>query len=84
MSDDEVEALTTMHTFLHKEDTIVHVPKLSCQFTQLLLYDQKVDSWYSRSEQSACILARWYGANGLDTVSVDLRPGEFVHFVVQI
>lgn len=31
---------------------------------QLLLYDQKVDSWYSRSEQSACILARWYGANG--------------------
>ena len=84
MGDDEVEALTTMYTFLHKEDTIVYVPKLSCQFPQLLLYDQKVDSWYSRSEQSACILARWYGANGLDTVLVDLRPGEFVHFVVQI
>ena len=84
MSDDEVEALTTMYTFLHKEDSIVYVPKLSCQFTQLLLYDQKVDSWYSRSEQSACILARWYGANGLDTVSVDLRSGELVHFVVQI
>ena len=64
MSDEEVEALTTMYTFLHKEDTIVYVPKLSCQFPQLLLYDQKVDSWYSRSEQSACILARWYGANG--------------------
>ena len=84
MSDDEVEALTAMYTFLHKEDTIVYVPKLSCQFPQLLLYDQEVDSWYSRSEQSACIPARWYGANGLDTVSVDLPPGELVHFVVQI
>ena len=50
MSDEEVEALTTMYTFLHKEDTIVYVPKLSCQFLQLLLFDQKVDSWYSRSE----------------------------------
>lgn len=38
MSDDEVEALTTMYTFLHKEDTIVYVPKLSHQFSQLLLY----------------------------------------------
>lgn len=80
MSDDEVEALTTMYTFLHKEDTIVYVPKLSRQFSQLLLYDQKLDSWYSRSERSACILARWYGANGLDTASVDLRPGIVQYF----
>ena len=79
MSDDEVESLTTMYTFLHKEDSIVYVPKLSRQFSQLLLYDQKLDSRYSRSERSACILARWYGTNGLDTTSVDLRPGEFVH-----
>lgn len=78
MSDDEVESLTTMYTFLHKEDSIVYVPKLSRQFSQLQLYDQKLDSRYSRSERSACILARWYGANGLDTTSVDLRPGEFV------
>jgi len=42
----------------------------------LKLYDQKLDSRYSRSERSACILARWYGANGLDTNSKDLRPGE--------
>ena len=79
MSDDEVESLTTMYTFLHKEDSIVYVPKLSRQFSQLLLYDQKLDSRYTRSERSACILARWYGTNGLDTTSVDLRPGEFVN-----
>ena len=32
MSDDEVEALTAMYTFLHKEDTVVYVPKLSGPF----------------------------------------------------
>ena len=79
MSDGEVEALRTMYAFLHKEDSIVYVPKLSHKFSSLMLYDQKLDSQYSRSERSACILARWYGANGLDTTSVDLRPGEFVH-----
>ena len=79
MSDGEVEALRTMSAFLHKEDSIVYVPKLSHEFSSLMLYDQKLDSQYSRSERPACILARWYGANGLDTTSVDLRPGEFVH-----
>ena len=79
MSDGEGEALRTMYAFLHKEYSIVYVPKLSHKFSSLMLYDQKLDSQYSRSERSACILARWYGANGLDTTSVDLRPGEFVH-----
>ena len=79
MSDGGVEALRTMYAFLHKEDSIVYVPKLSHKFSSLMLYDQKLDSQYSRSERSACILARWYGANGLNTTSVDLRPGEFVH-----
>ena len=83
MSDDQVESLTTMYTFLHKEDSIVYVPKLPCRFSQLLLYDQKLDSRYSRSERSACILARWYGTNGLDTTSVDLRPGEFRWYAVK-
>ena len=76
MADDEVDALTKMYSFLHKEDSIVYVPKFTRQFSQLKLYDQKLDSRYSRSERSACVLARWYGANGLDTQSKDLRPGE--------
>ena len=76
MADDEVDTLTQMYSFLHKEDSIVYVPKFTRQFSQLKLYDQKLDSRYSRSERSACILARWYGANGLDTNSKDLRPGE--------
>ena len=76
MADDEVDALTQMYSFLHKEDSIVYVPKFTRRFSQLKLYDQKLDSQYSRSERSACILARWYGANGLDTNSKDLRPGE--------
>ena len=76
MADDEVDALTKMYSFLHKEDNIVYVPKFTRQFSQLKLYDQKLDSRYSRSERSACVLARWYGANGLDTQSKDLRPGE--------
>ena len=78
MSDNEVESLTKMYTFLHKEDCIVYVPKLCCQFSQLQLYDQKLDSRYSRSERSACIMARWYGSSGLDTTSEDLRPGGFL------
>ena len=39
MVDDEVDALTQMHSFLHKEDNIVYVPKFTCQFSQLKLYD---------------------------------------------
>ncbi|XP_068678691.1 uncharacterized protein [Montipora foliosa] len=80
MSDNEVESLTKMYTFLHKEDCIVYVPKLCCQFSQLQLYDQKLDSRYSRSERSACIMARWYGSSGLDTTSEDLRPGIIQYF----
>ena len=57
MSDDEVKALTTMYNFLHKKNSIVYVSRFSRQFSQLLLYDQKLDSWYSRSEWSACVLA---------------------------
>ena len=78
MADDEVDTLSQMYSFLHKEDSIVYVPKFARQFSQLKLYDQKLDSRYSRSERSACILAQWYGANGLDTNanSKDLRPGE--------
>lgn len=76
MADDEVDSLTKMYSFLHKEDSIVYVPKSTRQFSQLQLYNQKLDSRYCRSERSACILARWHGANGLDTNSMDLRPGE--------
>ena len=84
MADDEVDTLTQLYSFLHKEDSIVYVPKFTRQFSQLMLHDQKFDSRYSRSERSACILARWYGANGLDTNSKDLRPGELCKLKVYI
>ena len=64
-------------SYLYKEDSAVYVSRFSQQFPNLLLYYQKLDSWYSRSEWSAGVLAQWGGANGLDTTSVDLRPGKF-------
>ena len=64
-------------SYLYKEDSAVYVSRFSQQFPNLLLYYQKLDSWYSRSEWSACVLARWGDANGLDTTSVDLRLGKF-------
>ena len=76
LADDEVAALAKMYSFLHKEDSIVYVPKFVRKCAQLNLYHQKLDSRYSRSERSACILARWYGSNQLDTNSLDLRPGK--------
>ena len=57
MADDEVDALTQMYSFLHKEDSIVCAQKFTRQFSQLKLYDQKLDSRYSRSERSASIIA---------------------------
>lgn len=80
----EVDALTKMYSFLHKEDSIVYVPKFTRQFSQLKLYDQKLDSRYSRSERSGCILARWFGANGLDTQSTDVRPGKLCNCTLNI
>ena len=44
MADDEVDALTKMYSFLHKKDSIVYVSKFTRQFSQLQLYDQKLDS----------------------------------------
>ena len=35
MADDEVDLLTQMYSFLHKEDSIVYVPKFTGQFSQL-------------------------------------------------
>ena len=34
LADDEVDALTQMYSFLHKEDSIVYVPKFTRQFSQ--------------------------------------------------
>lgn len=40
MADDEVDLLTQIYSFLHKEDSIVYVPKFTRQFSQLQLYNR--------------------------------------------
>ena len=42
MSDDEVEALTTMYTFLHKEDTIVMFPNCHVNFHSCYFMTRKL------------------------------------------
>lgn len=63
VGDDAVKSLTTIYSYLHKEESIAYFSRFLGTFSQLLF-----DSRYSKSEWSACVLARWCGVGRLDTL----------------
>lgn len=72
--DHEVEDLGLM--YMYQQSAIDVVPQYYEEFYEVLVCGELFGSMKGRNNRSSVILARWHGQLGLDTETVETRPGK--------
>ena len=74
LHDEDVENISSMYSFLYPLSDIGVVTQYCEEFYELLSCGEVIGSVKGRNNRSSVILAKWYN-NGLDTKSIERRPG---------